>query len=234
MPRIVKQTLSDQIFDYLQKEIVEGRWKSGEKLPSETELAASLGVSRVSLRTAIQKCSSLGLTETRVGEGTYVKEFNIRSYFSDVYKLKGNEWDLTTVVGLRSALQIGAFALAVRREIPVEELQKLKSIYFDMQSAANENDLDKYYTANTAFHREMCALAGNDAMDVIYDAVATMVDEATRKALMSSIRNSGSLERSLKYHYDILTAIENKDIEAFLKINHTGVSNLMHYSESDN
>ena len=52
MPKFVKSSLVDQIFDYLQSEILKGTWAPGEKLPSETELAASLDVSRMSLRSA--------------------------------------------------------------------------------------------------------------------------------------------------------------------------------------
>lgn len=46
MKKFVKSSLVDQIFDYIQGEIIHGTWKPGEKLPSETELAASLEVSR--------------------------------------------------------------------------------------------------------------------------------------------------------------------------------------------
>lgn len=87
MPKIMKTSLTDQIFDYIQGEIVKGTWKPGEKLPSETELAASLGVSRMSLRSAIQRSCAMGLTETRVGEGTFVRNFSLRSYFAQLYRL---------------------------------------------------------------------------------------------------------------------------------------------------
>ena len=59
MKKFVKSSLVDQIFDYIQGEIIHGTWKPGEKLPSETELAASLEVSRMSLRSAIQRCCLL-------------------------------------------------------------------------------------------------------------------------------------------------------------------------------
>lgn len=55
MTKFVRSNLSDQIFDYLKEQIVSGEWKPGEKIPSETELSAQLGVSRMSLRTAIKK-----------------------------------------------------------------------------------------------------------------------------------------------------------------------------------
>lgn len=46
----------------------------GQKLPAERRLAEQLGVSRASLREAIQKLVSQGVLESRHGDGTYVKE----------------------------------------------------------------------------------------------------------------------------------------------------------------
>ena len=52
MKKIVRTNLTAQISSYIQDEIIKGTWKPGEKLPSETELAETLGVSRMSLRSA--------------------------------------------------------------------------------------------------------------------------------------------------------------------------------------
>ncbi len=48
-------------------------WKPGQKLPSENELAAQFGVSRVTVRNALQRLSGLGLLETRFGEGSFIR-----------------------------------------------------------------------------------------------------------------------------------------------------------------
>ncbi len=86
MEKIVRKTLTDQIFDYIQDQIANGNWKRGEKLPSETELAEKLGVSRMSLRAAIQRSNTMGLTETKVGEGTFVKKISMRPFIENLLK----------------------------------------------------------------------------------------------------------------------------------------------------
>ncbi|MCB1858173.1 MAG: FCD domain-containing protein [Gammaproteobacteria bacterium] len=69
-----QQRISDQIAESLMAKIAEGELKPGERLPAERALASRLGVSRPSLREAIQKLNSKGLLETRRGGGTYIRE----------------------------------------------------------------------------------------------------------------------------------------------------------------
>ena len=69
--KVVKSSVSQQVFDQLREQILSGSWKPGQKLPSENELAAQFGVSRVTVRNALQKLSGLGLLETRFGEGSF-------------------------------------------------------------------------------------------------------------------------------------------------------------------
>ncbi|MDE2308709.1 MAG: GntR family transcriptional regulator, partial [Xanthomonadaceae bacterium] len=62
--------LSDTIANDLERRILEGVLSAGERLPPERELAEQLGVSRPSLREALQKLASKGLVRTRQGGGT--------------------------------------------------------------------------------------------------------------------------------------------------------------------
>jgi GntR family transcriptional regulator, L-lactate dehydrogenase operon regulator len=65
--------LVDQIADQLQTLIREQGLKPGERLTAERKLAEELGVSRPSLREAIQKLASKGLLVSRRGGGTYLQ-----------------------------------------------------------------------------------------------------------------------------------------------------------------
>ena len=136
MKKLVKTNLTDQIFNYIQEEIIKGTWKPGEKLPSENELSESLGVSRMSLRSAIQRCSAMGLTETRVGEGTFVRSFNLRSYFSELYRMKLLGRDPNEINDLRCVLQIASARLAIADGIAESDLQVLIDLSKTMEQAA--------------------------------------------------------------------------------------------------
>jgi GntR family transcriptional repressor for pyruvate dehydrogenase complex len=67
-----KNSAIDKALDYFIKEISNGNWKVGEKIPSENKLTALTGVSRSSIRSAIQQ--SIGLVLWRASmeeEPTY-------------------------------------------------------------------------------------------------------------------------------------------------------------------
>ncbi|KAG1649073.1 Pyruvate dehydrogenase complex repressor [Nymphon striatum] len=68
-----QKRLADTIAEKLETLIVEGSLKPGDRLPAERTLAENFGVSRPSLREAIQKLQSRGLLKTRPGGGTTVE-----------------------------------------------------------------------------------------------------------------------------------------------------------------
>jgi len=68
--------LHHQVFLVLQDEIAERRYSPGEALPTEDELAKLFGVSRVTIRAALETLDSLGLIERRQGVGTFVRELS--------------------------------------------------------------------------------------------------------------------------------------------------------------
>ena len=60
----------EQVMAQIEERILDGRLKAGDKLPSERELAQSLGVSRPSLRESLRVLEALGVVEIhRGGEG---------------------------------------------------------------------------------------------------------------------------------------------------------------------
>jgi GntR family transcriptional regulator len=68
--------LHHQVFLVLQDGIAERRYAPGEALPSEEELARLFGVSRVTIRAAMETLNALGLVERRQGVGTFVRELS--------------------------------------------------------------------------------------------------------------------------------------------------------------
>lgn len=62
-----------QIETLIEERIRSGNWKVHDKLPPERQLAESLGVSRNTLRTALQALQGRGILGSRRGSGTYVQ-----------------------------------------------------------------------------------------------------------------------------------------------------------------
>lgn len=61
----------------LRGRVLSGEWRRGARLPSETELATSYQVSRVTVRTALKSLEAQGLVDIRHGAGTFVADFGV-------------------------------------------------------------------------------------------------------------------------------------------------------------
>ena len=68
---ILTRAIQEQIKRYVTQEAL----VPGDPLPSEIQLAVTLGVSRGSVREAIKALESLGIVEVRRGNGIFVREF---------------------------------------------------------------------------------------------------------------------------------------------------------------
>ena len=217
MKKFVKSSLVDQIFDYIQGEIIHGTWKPGEKLPSETELAASLEVSRMSLRSAIQRCCAMGLTETRTGEGTFVRNFSLRSYFSELYRMKLLGQQPNEINDLCAILQLGSARLAFASNVTPEKIQELEQLDQTMESAANANDQNAFHEADIQFHR------------AIYDAVESLIDDTIQHNVELSVKHAGGYSLVLEHHRELLESIRANDMDRFTKAIMASRSRSIHY-----
>lgn len=80
--QVRQRRLSDGIVERLEAMLLEGTLKAGERLPAERALAEQFGVSRPSLREAIQKLVAKGILVSRQGGGHFVIE-SLGATFSD-------------------------------------------------------------------------------------------------------------------------------------------------------
>ncbi|OTI02669.1 hypothetical protein CAZ07_35975, partial [Pseudomonas aeruginosa] len=70
---LIKRSLVDQALEQLRLRISQGVWAIGERLPTEPELSAVLGISRNTVREAMRVFAFSGLLEIRQGDGSYLR-----------------------------------------------------------------------------------------------------------------------------------------------------------------
>ena len=78
--KIKRVNVTSQVVDYLKKNIESGNWTVGEKIPSENQMTEELGVSRSSIRTALQYLIGLGVLESVHGKGTYLINSRVENW----------------------------------------------------------------------------------------------------------------------------------------------------------
>tara|TARA_R110000868_G_scaffold90113_3_gene250418 strand:+ start:2626 stop:3402 length:777 start_codon:yes stop_codon:yes gene_type:complete len=134
--QIRQRRLSDNIVEQLETMILEGALQPGERLPAERALAEQFGVSRPSLREAVQKLVAKGLLISRQGGGNYVSE-TLGSSFSDplLGLLEGRPEAQRDLLEFRHTLEADCAYYAAMRatELDREHLQtaydKLQACY---------------------------------------------------------------------------------------------------------
>lgn len=211
MAKIIKSNLTDKIFDYLKEQIVEGVWKPGEKIPSEIELAEDLGVSRMSLRNAIKKSNLLGLTETRVGEGTFVCKFNMRNYINELYSTGLLTWDYNKINDFRYILQYGSMEFALESNNLEEDIVQLRLLLESLKQATQSNDMKAFHEADMKFHREICRISHNDLLYMMYDAVESLLNDLIIENVNKSVAMYGDLSKVLEHHCQLLEGLEKRN-----------------------
>lgn len=234
MKKITRVNLIDQICDYLQEEILKGTWKPGDKLPSENELSERLGVSRMSLRSGIQRCNAIGITETRVGEGTFVRDFNLRSYFENLYALKLLGKSPLEINDLRCVLQIASVRLALTKGIEEEDVRVLEELYREMEQAIADNDIETFHQVDAQFHLAVCELCHNEPLYIIYDALSFVINDITRHNVKHSRETSGGFEQVQHHHHEILESVRTGDMDRLVtELMASRIRSYRYYTESE-
>ncbi len=72
---IIRRSVPDDVFDRLREAIMSGRYRPGDRLPSQRALAADLGVNMASIREALGRLEQLRLLEVRHGSATRVLDW---------------------------------------------------------------------------------------------------------------------------------------------------------------
>src|ERR1700681_494903 len=128
------EKLGDAIAEHLEKLILEGVLRPGEKLASERDLALKLDVSRPSLRQALEKLQSKGLIETSQG-GTVVAPFlaplspPLAELFADKPRVTADYFEYRRIIEGQAAALAATRATQVERAAMKERCGRMEKAH---------------------------------------------------------------------------------------------------------
>jgi len=202
----VRQTgVKDQVFAQIRDQILNHTWQPGAKIPSEKVLAETLGVSRVSIREALHMLASLGLLESRHGEGTYVREYTGEIFLNNLLpSIALAKLDILQVLEYRKIAEKGNVSLAVERagQAEIEELERALRTMEE-----RKHDPRAFADADLSFHFLVAKATGNPIVMKVNAIIADIW-----KVSMYGIVESLGPRDGLYYHRKILDAIINRDV----------------------
>lgn len=202
--KIIKsQKISTLVYDQLLEQIKDQKWPEGAKLPSENELRKELGVSRISIREAMQKLTALGIVETRQGEGSFVRRVTSDTYSDLMFPMfMINKNSLQEILEYRLVMEVGATEIAADR-ITSEELVDLEAIVVRMEK--NEEDIRRFAHDDLLFHMTIAKATKNQ---MIINVSLFMQDLLS--VGMEKIVTVLGMKDGKHYHRLILEAFKNR------------------------
>ena len=119
--------VSERVADMILARIASGEWGPGFRLPGERQLAEEMGVSRVSVRAALQSLKTQGLLDAVQGGGTRVIASSASMIPGMQDLVRVNCENLNDLAEIRAILETWAVSRAALRRTP-EDLAELDSI----------------------------------------------------------------------------------------------------------
>jgi GntR family transcriptional repressor for pyruvate dehydrogenase complex len=201
--------ISEQVFKQLKDMLIHGVWKQGEKLPSENELAEQFNVSRITVRQAIQKLGVLGLIETRLGEGSFVKTIepsdSMNALIPSLYLREQSNSSMYEIQEFREIVEIESTRLAAEKATQ-EDIEELKVIYQCMEKC--KDNLKQFAKEDFNFHFKIGLITKNNLLVKTY----TILWEVLQTSMTGIIEKVGN-KAGLYYHLELIKAFERNDAD---------------------
>ena len=212
---MLKQTsLIDQIVAEIEEKIATGRFKSGDMLASQDELAKTMGVSRASLREAFNRLQLMGLIEIKQGCGTFVRELTTGDFMSSLSSF--------LIVKKESAIELLEARLEIESSVAKmaadkgskEKILKIEKTLIGMGKAIKSDDLAKFIERDVRFHVAVAESCENEIMIRIVGILRRLMKQLIERVFYDVAVEQHELMRvTYAFHERVYSAIFNRDPE---------------------
>lgn len=212
-PEQGRRTVREELLKKLIGQIVSGALAEGLILPNEAELSEAYGVSRTSLREAMQYLSALGMVRSRTRAGTTVLPRENWNYLDSLVldatlALSNDRRFYDSLLDARQVLEPAAAAQAAANAT-AKQLAQIAEAFEDMV-AANARDNEAWSQADLEFHTAIINASGN----WVFRQFATAIRAALLASFRLTNRASQSHEYAIARHQDVLDAIRMRRPDA--------------------
>lgn len=179
---IIASSASSQALTFLKDRIISGEWSPGTKLPSESVLCNQIGVSRVSVRAAINQLIGLGLVESSQGKGTFVRRISLEDSMESIYPaVVLSKADRLSIYEFRTMFEVTCVKYAALRAT-TQIVDELCQFNLNMSEAKEISEIAKW---DLEFHNLIVRATGNvlfiRIFEVFHDTYLTMFEENVAK-----------------------------------------------------
>lgn len=206
MTRASSSSLSEQAaHEIMDMILVEQRFRTGDKLPNEMELADELGISRVTLREAVRILCTRGLVEIRRGRGTYVVSGDPAMFESSgLSPLDAPDASIRDLLEIRLMVEPMAAYYAAKRATD-EEIDRIDGFRTRIEELAAEGK--SVLKEEQDFHNAIAMASHNHLMERLLPII--------NKSIIADILFfKESVDYSIQDHREIVRCIRAHSAEA--------------------
>lgn len=202
--------LSDQIVRRLETLLLEGTFGPGDRLPPERQLAEQLGVSRPSLREAIQKLAARGLLVARQGGGTYVTARLDEGLAGPWQEMLAEHPELhRDVLEFRRMLEGTVARLAAERATEAD-LERIGRLYDEMVEAHAQGLREESSKIDVAFHRALADAAHNALFTHLTGSLLNMLHTHVHDNIANLFHVADVGDQLLSQHQAVWRAVKER------------------------
>jgi GntR family transcriptional regulator, transcriptional repressor for pyruvate dehydrogenase complex len=229
---IKPKRISDQVFEQVRELIYKGTFKPGQQITPERNLAASMQVSRTSVRNAINKLVTMGLLEHRQGQGTFVASPENRRGNPLAAAMATEEATLSDLLEVRLGLESNAAELAARRATEKDLIAIEESLAEMEQDMKDDGHIST--SADAAFHMAITFATKNPVLIHLMRNFYDFLFIGIKKNLTHMYQRQGEHENVINHHRQVYEMIKKRKPEEAGKLMRQHINYVQEYFRKHN
>jgi DNA-binding GntR family transcriptional regulator len=197
----LSSTMSEFIYNSLKDSIINNEFKANQRI-NENELAEYFKVSRTPIREAVLRLEAKGFLRIDSYRRAVVKEISYQ--------------ELMEIFQVLGALDRLAISQAVDN-LTAQNIKKLEDLIKKMEKYCRLDSIEKYFEFNEKFHNEIWKAVENKLLLEVLYSVRDRMQRYTYARILA-FKKPEALEKSMKQHKALLSAIKRKDRERLKKM----------------
>lgn len=205
-----KRKTAEIVLEKIVGNFLKNHLETGDKLPSERELARLFGVSRNSVREALQILALKDIIEIKRGGGSYVKQSDAQLILDELFEkvVTAENHLIFEMLEVRRALEVEAISLAAKRATG-EDLNNIRKALEQMAVPIDEVEIG--VQADLHFHMYIVAASHNSILIHLAQTLIKQMEETIRTTRKIRFKYADRYEETFNEHKEIYIAIASGD-----------------------